>query len=137
MNKDKTMPELKPCPFCSNGGVPDLWAGDWAETDYGVTCKQCEVTVDPSGLVPVDKLRAEGKSDEEIAIIAWNTRADLANRDAEMLAEVLISMVSKYVEFTDDELEKYARFNAELPLIIKARQALATYQANKEKNNGR
>lgn len=58
------MPELLPCPFCSRSGIADY--GNDHDDDFHIFCGSC-------------KSRTRGFNAISKAIIAWNTRADLAS----------------------------------------------------------
>lgn len=70
---DKTTEQLRACPFCGNFGQPRTTRTDY--THHHVVCK-----------ISAGGCGAKGATREtrELAIAAWNTRADAVNvRDAE------------------------------------------------------
>lgn len=58
------MGELKPCPFCSDGGKPELWIGSY---DAHVFCAKCGMSAKGSGCGFRDDMA-------RAAIKNWNTR---------------------------------------------------------------
>ena len=65
---------LKPCPFCGHPAYADpaTWRvfGQRTGHEYAVACSFCEATA------PAD-------DNKNLAVIAWNRRAALAEHDAE------------------------------------------------------
>lgn len=70
------MTVLKPCPFCPDGGDPEITTYEvyslamYSPDKWKVVCQKCDVTMD-------------GKDTEEEATNAWNTRANEQQGGAE------------------------------------------------------
>lgn len=56
--------ELEPCPFCPDGGMPELWFGEY---DAHIFCAKCGAHSKGSGSGHKDDM-------ERAAINSWNTR---------------------------------------------------------------
>lgn len=68
---ERTMTELKPCPFC--GGEPEVIGWKWEDmTEHRVRCLTVNCPVNPR--TPIYDTEAE-------AIDAWNTRAERTCQD--------------------------------------------------------
>ena len=101
------MDELKPCPFCGGNDV-SVYAFNCIP-DAHVVCNNCKCQTECYNANPMDDTQEREKLSAEMAIAAWNRRAQHELGDPKTNADRIRAM-------TDQELARLLFEFVELPL---------------------